>query len=157
MYVLHFKVPDIANEIIWQQLKKARIRISELLDRNGFGPIIQLQSVDGKDAAIGLFVNSVRIRSVKVMGPSVEMAEAAERFLKAHRSSMLISLENGRLYSVEKPKYANPEELIRAFVSDKKTMLPSYLKARNATLYVNKVPERYAKPLYIAYLDMFSV
>jgi len=157
MYVLHFKVPDIANEIIWQQLKKARIRVCELLGKNGFAPIISLQNVEEKDAVIGFFVNSMHIRSVKIIGPAVEMAEAAERFMKAHKDSMLISIEDGRLYSIEKSKYTNPKEFIRAFISDRKTMLPSYLKARTSTLYVNKVPEKYAKLLYISYLDRFSV
>jgi tRNA nucleotidyltransferase (CCA-adding enzyme) len=157
LYVLHFRVPEIANEIIWQQLKKARARIRELLGRSGFGPIISLQNVDGKDAVIGFFVNSMRIHSVKIAGPAVEMAEASERFMKAHRRAMLISMEDSCLYSIERSRYASPRDLIRAFISDRKRMLPSYLKARNASLYVNKVPERYAKLLYIAHLDKFTI
>ena len=157
IYVVNFRVPDIANEIIWQQLRKARIRICELLTKNSFEPIISLQSVEGKDALMGFFVNSAKIKAAKVIGPAVEMAEAADRFMKAHKDSMLISIENGKLYSIEKSKYATPEDLIRAFVSDRKTMLPSYLKARNSALYFNKIPEKHAKLLYAAYLDKFSL
>jgi tRNA nucleotidyltransferase (CCA-adding enzyme) len=157
MYVLHFKVPEIANEIIWQQLKKARTRICELLSKNGFEPIISLQNVDGKDAVMGFFINSMQISSAKVTGPTVEMADAAERFMKAHKKSMLISVENGRLYSIEKSKYSSPKELINSFISDRKTSLPSYLKAKNSSLYVNKIPERYAKMLYVSHLDKFAI
>jgi tRNA nucleotidyltransferase (CCA-adding enzyme) len=31
LYVLHFDVPDIAGDIIWQQLKKARLRMHDVL------------------------------------------------------------------------------------------------------------------------------
>ncbi len=156
IFVIHFKVPDIANEIIWQQLKKARLRLVELLKVNGFEPLISLQNVEANDAVIGLFLNETRIRSKHVVGPAVEMAEATERFAKAHRGS-LISVEKERIYTIEKSMYSSPEELINDFIKDKHKTLPSLLKKGKARLYINKMPEGYAKLLYLAYCSKFSV
>ena len=46
LYVLHFDVPDIAADIIWQQLKKTRLRLHDVLKENGFEPIISLQNYE---------------------------------------------------------------------------------------------------------------
>jgi tRNA nucleotidyltransferase (CCA-adding enzyme) len=157
IYMLHFRVPEIANEIIWQQLRKTRLRLDELLKQSGFEPLISLQNVDGADAVIGLFINDTVIRSTKIVGPSIEMGIAVDRFIKAHRDSLLMSVEKDRLYSIESAKYHSAEELIRSFLKDRSTRLPSYLKAKNSALHVDKIPEAHAKMLYRAYMDKFSI
>jgi tRNA nucleotidyltransferase (CCA-adding enzyme) len=157
IYMLHFKVPEIANEIIWQQLKKTRLRLDDLLKQNGFEPIVSLQNVEGRDAVIGLFINDIKIKSARIIGPSIEMGDAVDRFIMAHKNSLFISVEKDRVYSIEQAKYHSAEELARSFLRDKSTRLPSYLKTKNSSLYINKIPERYAKMLYWAYQDKFSI
>lgn len=157
IYLLHFRVPDIANEIIWQQLKKVRLRLGDVLKEHGFEPVISLQNVEGKDAIIGFFINNVQAGSTKVVGPKVEMAEAVERFIKSHRNSKLISIEQERIYAIEPAEYRNPEKLVRAFIGSKSTALPSNIKAKNSSFYLNKMPESCAKLLYAAYSEKFSI
>ena len=157
LYVLHFDVPDIAVDIIWQQLKKVRLRIQETLERNGFNPLICLQNVEGKNAVIGIFINNVHITVSKIIGPRLRMGDAVEQFTKAHKDALLVSIEDDRIYSIEKAKYANPEKLIRAFLKSSSATLPSNIKAGKVSLYIDKIPEKYAKLVYSAYKIKFTI
>jgi tRNA nucleotidyltransferase (CCA-adding enzyme) len=157
LYVLHFEVPDIADDIIWQQLKKTRLRLQDILSANGFAPMISLQNTATKEAVIGFFISDHYLAATKVIGPNLQMGEAVEQFLKAHKNSLATSIENGRVYSIEKARYSNAEDLIREFLKSKSTMLPSNLNSKKSALYVNKIPEKHAKLAYNAYLAMFSI
>ncbi|MDE1870835.1 MAG: CCA tRNA nucleotidyltransferase [Candidatus Micrarchaeota archaeon] len=157
MYVLHFAVPEIAEDIIWQQLRKARTRIDDLLRESGFSPMISLQNVKGKDAVIAFFACNSHIAVRKVVGPGIRMGGAMEKFIKAHKDRLLMYVDKDRICVIEKAEYSNPENLIRGWLGKKSTRLPSNLNARKCTLYVNKVPEMHAKLVYDAYLDMFTL
>lgn len=157
IYVLHFAVPDIAEDIIWQQLKKARTRLDGLLEDNGFNPMMSLQNVKGKDAVIGFFVCNTHTAVKKVIGPALGMGNAIERFTRSHRNMLLMYFENGRICVIEKADYSNPESLIRGFLGKKSTKLPSNLIPRKSKLYANKIPEKYAKLVYDAYVDRFTL
>ena len=156
LYVLHFDVPDIAEDIIWQQLKKSMLSFDELLARNGFNPIISLHSKMGKDALIAFFVLDAKVLVRKVHGPNLHAGDAIESFMHAHRDSIALSVENGSIYSIDKAKYTNPKEFVQGFLNSRTTKLPSYLNAKKCTIYENKIPEKYAKMVYWAYLDKFS-
>ncbi|MGD0511474.1 MAG: hypothetical protein ABSA33_06600, partial [Candidatus Micrarchaeaceae archaeon] len=157
IYVLHFDVPDIAADIIWQQLKKIRLRMHDVLKDNGFEPVVSLQNAENKSAVIGLFMDDVRFATRRVLGPPLNRGNAIEQFVKAHRNSLLIGVEDERVFSIEKARYPNVEFLIREFIKDKNTKLPSNFDSRKASIYINKVPEKYAKLIYAAYLNKFSV
>lgn len=157
LYVVHFKVPDIAQDIIWQQLKKTRLRLSTLLEEHGYKPLLSLQNTKDTNAIMGFFLHELHINATKTIGPSIHMGGAVDKFIKAHPNSILISIEKDRFYSIEKAKYSDAEEVIRSFMSGKEGVLPSYLKPRNASLYTNDVPEKYAKLLYEAYIEKVSI
>ncbi|MGI0100310.1 MAG: CCA tRNA nucleotidyltransferase [Candidatus Micrarchaeaceae archaeon] len=156
LYALHFNVPEIAEDIIWQQLKKARIRLQQSLGENGFQPIICMQNVDGNDAVMGFFIENVHAATRKVVGPSLMMGNAVDKFMKAHSGAMLMYIDCDRICAIEKARYSNPEKLIRAFLASRNS-LPSNLKANKASMYVNKLPERHAKLLYLAYVTRFQI
>jgi len=157
LYALHFEVPEIADDILWQQLKKIKIRLHDKLKDNGFEPIISLQNIEGKDAVIGFFIGERHITMTQVVGPTLEMGEAIEQFMKAHKDAPLKSIEKDRIYTIEKAKYFNPEQLIRAFIANKSAALPSNFNPKKSSLHINKVPERQAKLIYIAYSNKFSL
>jgi tRNA nucleotidyltransferase (CCA-adding enzyme) len=156
LYVLHFNVPEIANDIIWQQLKRTKTRLDELLKKNGFEPIVSVQNTDDTNAVIGFFIDVNHIKSTKIIGPPLGMGDAVEKFIASHKNSIL-SIENDRIYSIEKSRYENPEALIRSFLKDKSTYLPSYIKQNKSKLYLNSIPERYAKLIFSAYSDKYSI
>jgi len=153
LYVLHFQVPDIADEIIWQQTKKIRLRLSDALKENGFEPIISLQNSEKKDSVIAFFVRKAHVSVTKKIGPRLDMGNAADEFMKVH-SGALMFVEGDRIYAIEDAKHKTPDSLIRGFLKSK---LPSYLNAKRSSLYINKVPENYAKLIYTAYQRTVSV
>ncbi len=157
LYVLHFEVPEIADDIIWQQLRRTRLRLNDVLKANEFTPEISLQNLEKKDAVIGFFIKDFRVTTTRITGPNLEMGEAVDRFMKAHKNSMFTFIENDRIYCIEKAKHTNPEELIRSFLTKNTNNLPSNFSAKKATLFVNKVPEKHAKLIYVAYSNKFSI
>jgi tRNA nucleotidyltransferase (CCA-adding enzyme) len=151
LYAIGFKLPDIAEDITWQQLKKLNSRLSLLLKEHRFSPLLTLQDISGRDAVIAFLIGRTSIKSRVVEGPSVAIGEAYERFVKAHRNAILLSLDRDRIYSIEPARYRTPRELLRGFLLNKKEALPSYLDRKSARLYVNEIPEGHAKMLYRAY------
>ena len=152
MHMISFKLPDMAEDITWQQLKRLSSRLVEMLKANRFEPMLTLQNIEGTEGIIAFFINPVSAKSRIIRGPSVIMGDAYAKFVKAHGNATLLSLDGERIYSIEPAKYGNPHELLRSFLSDPKDMMPSYLKSKTAKLYLNEIPEQYAKMLYRAYL-----
>jgi tRNA nucleotidyltransferase (CCA-adding enzyme) len=156
VYLMSLKLPDIAEDITWQQLKRLNSRMAALLKHNGFEPILALQNIDNSDAIVAFLTGRSDITSRVVEGPSVIIRNAYEQFVKAHGNSTMLYLEKDRICSIEPAKYRTPQALLRSFISDKKEVLPSYLDRKSIRLYVNDMPENYAKMLYRAYMEKRS-
>jgi tRNA nucleotidyltransferase (CCA-adding enzyme) len=159
VYALSFRLPDIAEDIVWQQLKKLRHRLEHLIKLNGFAPMLALQNVDERDAVIAFFISDTNLKSRAIEGPSVLMGEACDKFIGAHKGATMFYLKDGRICSIETPKYETPKDLLQKFLLDRKEILPSYLKRKSAKIYVNEMPELYARMVYKAYVwkDIASV
>jgi tRNA nucleotidyltransferase (CCA-adding enzyme) len=151
VYSIYFVVPDIAEDIIWQQLKKLSSRLVTELSSNGFVTMLSLQSLHNREALISLIIRDVVIKAEIAKGPSVFMGDAASRFVAARRNSHLISLDGERLYAIDTSRYTTPKALLRAFLARKGAELPSYLVKKRMRIYVNSMPERIAKLVYQAY------
>lgn len=151
IYSIYFTVPDIAEDIIWQQLKKLSSRLDSELSSNGFVTMLSLQSLHKKEALIALLVRDAEIKAGIARGPSVFMGDAASRFVAARRNSHLISLEGDRLYAIDTSKYTTPKALLHGFLASKGAKLPSYLSKKHMKIYTNSMPESIAKLVYQAY------
>ncbi|MDE1833003.1 MAG: CCA tRNA nucleotidyltransferase [Candidatus Micrarchaeota archaeon] len=156
-YVLLFRLPEIAEDITWQQLKKLGMRVGELLDSAGFSKILAFNNIRGRDGLIVLFISNQKLSSTIVRGPSVSMGKSVDAFIKAHKDALGISFMGDRIYAIERARYSTPEELMRSIISDKKMMLPSTLDRKTARLYVGKLPEEMAKLVYQGYLERMSL
>ncbi|MEM0149633.1 MAG: CCA tRNA nucleotidyltransferase [Candidatus Micrarchaeaceae archaeon] len=156
MHALLFNIPDISEEIIWQQLKRLEKQINLRMDESGFGPLLSIEAMlDGK-AAILFLTNSYHIGSVIRKGPSVLMRDASLAFVKAHSRSTL-RLDNDLLLSLDKSAFSNPEDLLRGILHDKDFAFPSYLSKAKSKVVSGKLPEDYAKMLYRRYIELTSI
>lgn len=155
IYVISMKASDIADDIIWQQTKKLRLRLGTLLSKNGFMPVISLQGISTKKALIVFFINKVNSGASVQEGPSAFMKDAAERFIKAHGDALL-SISNDRLYAVTNTAYSNPMELLNAFIKSKSEQFPSYISKKSAHVYRNMLSEDDSKIIYRALVEKFS-
>ncbi len=151
VYVVNFVAPDIAEDIIWQQLKRLSVRLGTALGSNGFTPLMSLQRLHERDALVAFIVRDALIKAELAKGPSAFMAEAASRFIRARKGNGLVSLEGDRLYAIRPPRFRTPKELLQKFLTGRGAELPSHLKRKSMRIYVNSMPESIARLVYQAY------
>jgi tRNA nucleotidyltransferase (CCA-adding enzyme) len=145
-YVLSFPVPDISEDIIWQQLKKLTKKYAETLRVEGFTPFLTLNAKAEKNILMGFFIGKYEINSVLRNGPSIFIKSASDAFIGKHK---LFYLNEDRIISIEKSKNRNPEELLRNIT--KAMEFPSNIKKSGVKFYINSISEKDAKLLYEAY------
>ncbi|MGC8687786.1 MAG: CCA tRNA nucleotidyltransferase [Candidatus Micrarchaeia archaeon] len=150
IFVLHFKVPNIAEDILWQQIKKLKGTISDALKKHGFTPVLSLENIFVDDGIIAFFINDIKIKYSIINGPQVYMYEAFDKFLKAHKTSLGFIFESDKIQSIEEAKYTDAKEIIINLI--KNTELPSYLKKENLKIYKDNIPENIAKLIYSAFI-----
>jgi tRNA nucleotidyltransferase (CCA-adding enzyme) len=156
IYLLGFKIPDITEEIIWQQTRSIGHYIGTTLKKAGFPPILELENVAEKEAIMAFFVSGVSLKHRIATGPSIFMAEAAGRFLKSHDKSLGIFFDNNKIYALEESLFKNPKEVIEQALGGLDNA-PSYMAKKRVKLYVNKMPEHLAKLLYSAFIKSTSL
>ena len=156
MHALLFAIPDISEEVIWQQLKKLEKQISGKMRENGFGPLLSIEGMQGNKAAILFLTNGYRMGSVVKKGPSALMRGASTAFIKAHPKSVMY-VEGESISLIEKAPYAGPADLLKYILHDKSFAFPSYLGKSKAKHVEGKMPEDYAKMLYRRYVEITAI
>jgi tRNA nucleotidyltransferase (CCA-adding enzyme) len=151
--VVSFVLPEMTEDILWQQLKRLKERMSHELQHNGFEQMLSLQGVSGTDAIIAFLLPNSEKRVSAVHGPSALMGRAAMEFMKSHSKSGVLLLDQDKILSMEKPRYSTPIEVLRSIISQNNIKFPSYISKRGTKLYVNRMPERYSRMLHEALED----
>ncbi len=150
---ISFKLPDMTEDILWQQLKRLNERMGQELHHNGFEPIQSLQSISGTDAIIAFLVPNIEKKATAVQGPSALMGSAAGAFMESHSRSGMLFLDHDRIISIEKVKYSTAGEVLRSIISQNNIKFPSYISKKGTKLYINRMPGRYARMLHEALED----
>jgi tRNA nucleotidyltransferase (CCA-adding enzyme) len=156
MYVLHFKVPDIAEDIIWQQVRRLKNALEAFLRKNGYAPALSLENVAEREAVIALFISNAHASYSLVDGPSVFMQESAEKFIKAHSEALGMLFKGDKISVIEQPRYKNPRQALEAALENKE-ILPSYIHRKYTKVYLNEVPESVAKLIYSEFVRKTTI
>ncbi len=156
IYLLHFKVPDISEDIIWQQARRLRDRLKHIIRENGFKPAITFEQFSGSDVIIAFFINSTTIGYSLAWGPSVYLREASEKFMSSHTKSLGMLFYGSRVLSLEASRHKTPKDVIMHSIKGMQG-LPSYVKKKDVKLYINDIPENLAKLMYAAYIRETAV
>ncbi|MDF2955633.1 MAG: tRNA nucleotidyltransferase [Candidatus Alkanophagales archaeon MCA70_species_2] len=111
--IVVFDVPDVVDDVLFPQLRKALASVSKLIERNGFRIFRRETSAEGGKAFFLFEMEVSELPPVKRhLGPPVTAEPHAQRFKKKHAGTQ-IYIENGR-YVVEIPrKYVNVVDLLR--------------------------------------------
>ncbi len=149
IFVMHFEVPEIADDILWQQLRKLKEAITIKLKNNGFNPALTLENLFGKSGIIAFFINDITINHAIIEGPSIFMRSAVDSFIRSHNKSLGFIFNEEKIISIEESKYYNAKEVIDEFIKEIK--LPSYLKHDKLNIYKDDIPEEIAKLVYSAF------
>lgn len=154
IYAVSFKVDDIAEDIVWQQLKKLKGRFGKALSDRNFHALLSLQSLEGKDGIIAFFMNPSVVNAVRVDGPSAMMALPAAAFMKSHGRDNDLFLEGDRLFSVEKAGSATAGELMANLLRQKGGLaFPSHISRNGAKVSRNIFSGKHAAMIYRAYAE----
>ncbi|MGC8679711.1 MAG: CCA tRNA nucleotidyltransferase [Candidatus Micrarchaeia archaeon] len=149
IFVVHFEVPEIAEDILWQQLRKLEDVITMKLKLYGFEPAMSVENVFENSGIIAFFINDININYAKIVGPSIFIRSAFNSFIKTHNRSFGFFFDKDKVVSIEKPKYYDAKEVIEESIKGMK--LPSYLKHEKLSIYKNDIPENISKLVYSAF------
>ena len=85
LILLEFAAPDVVEDVLYPQLRKAEESIKALLERNGFS-LLRSDVSTYRDRAVMLFEMEVwqLSKACRRIGPPVWQADHLSRFLAAH-------------------------------------------------------------------------
>jgi len=109
-----FEAPDVVEDILFPQLRKAESSIAKLIERNGFTIYRCDVSVEG-DKAFLMFELLVWTlpRITKHVGPPVTSKYHSEEFKSKYAFQQPVRIENGRYVVEVKRKYTDVVELLK--------------------------------------------
>lgn len=157
IYTIAFTLPDITDEILWQQLTKLRGRIELEFVKNQLGLVSSFQNMENRKGIISFMVDANERKYTAIRGPEPKMVDAAEAFIGSHRNAPILVFGERRLVAIERAKFRNPGALLQGILSQKDISFPSYIAKRGAKLYVNQMPEQYAKMLHGAIEEKMAI
>lgn len=149
LLTIEFEMGNISEDILWQQLRKLRLRLCTLLKDNMFEPLISFNSISDRCGVICFFVRNVKIESKISKGPSVFMAKPFDSFVNAHSKNIFTFIEDERILSLEKAKSKTSVKFLSGLIKSKSFDLPSHLNRNNVKIYINKIPESCGKQIYM--------
>jgi tRNA nucleotidyltransferase (CCA-adding enzyme) len=156
LYLVRFAVPNISEDIIWQQLRRFSKRLSDMLEDNGFSTALSVDSVSKEGAMAAFFISRMKKHYDIIEGPSSFMHVASDRFLDSHGNAIGTFFKDDRLVFIEESRFSDPEEVLRHAIKNEKS-LPSYLDRKKVKIYANEIPEELAKPLYDSFIRKTSI
>ncbi|RLF22003.1 MAG: CCA tRNA nucleotidyltransferase [Thermoprotei archaeon] len=121
---LSFKVPHVAPDILWGQLKRSLKAIEKLLEVHEFKVVDSKVWTDEKERAVFMFeLESGRLPSLKRHeGPPITSIEHEERFISKYTGSEEVlagpRVEGMRWYVYRRRRYTDVRELLREKIFD---------------------------------------
>jgi tRNA nucleotidyltransferase (CCA-adding enzyme) len=157
MYALEAKVPDKSEDVVWPQLRKVMNLIADYSEKFGFRIYLSMPIVSGQHGLLVFFAPEEKIRTRMQKGPSVFIRKAQEEFMKAHADSMGITVRGDSLFSLDKNRYENLEQVMRDFASGKVFGKRKDVTLRGSRLFVDSLPKEYADEVYTELQNRISL
>jgi len=114
--LIEFAAPDVVEDVLYPQLRKAESAVKALLERKGFSILRSDVISYGNRAALLLEMEVWRLsRACRREGPPVWQADHISRFLAAHPKTLSGPyVKDGRLVVEEERRYAQAADLLAA-------------------------------------------
>ena len=112
---MRLKAPDVVEDILWPQLKKAAKGMAARLEEAGFRLFDSAYWTDGKSACLLLFEFECPEQPAiqKVIGPEVRHEKACEDFARAHKNALAGPwVEGNRIVAAEPRRWRRASDLI---------------------------------------------
>ncbi len=118
--LVEFQAPDVVEDVLYPQMRKAEESIKALLTRNGFS-LLRSDVVAYRDRAVMLFEMEVweLSRTCRRTGPPVWEKDHTARFLAAHPSPLSGPyIAEGKIVVEEPRKYIHARDLLASELAD---------------------------------------
>jgi len=114
-----FKKPDVIDDILYPQLRRALKRISNLMRSEGFMPIRRYEFVDNKTAFLIFEMEVWELPNVvKMIGPPIFSKKHTNEFLTKYKKPMYGPYIEGTKWVIEKERdYKSATELLEKFLA----------------------------------------
>jgi tRNA nucleotidyltransferase (CCA-adding enzyme) len=132
-FALAMSSPDVVEDVLYPQLRKARKRIENLLHHNEFPVLRSYEFVGNKKAFIIFEIEAPVLPPVKAMeGPPITSKPHTEEFLAKYRGKAFLYLSGSRWMAEVKRGSRTPAELMEKFLRKEKPALvaegvPTYI------------------------------
>jgi tRNA nucleotidyltransferase (CCA-adding enzyme) len=125
VYVISMPKSDVADDIVWGQLKRLATSITKYLEKNEFVVRDCILGDNEKNVSIALLIESDVLSPTKIVrGPPLNMEENVEKFKKMHEKEETF-VKNGRLFAIVARESRTINDALKKFFDDAK--LPSHL------------------------------
>jgi hypothetical protein len=131
--------------------------IADYSEKFGFRIYLSMPIVSGQHGLLVFFAPEEKIRTRMQKGPSVFIRKAQEEFMKAHADSMGITVRGDSLFSLDKNRYENLEQVMRDFASGKVFGKRKDVTLRGSRLFVDSLPKEYADEVYTELQNRISL
>ncbi|MBI3190650.1 CCA tRNA nucleotidyltransferase [archaeon] len=131
-FALSMNSPDVVEDVLYPQLRKARKRIENLLHHNEFSVLRSYEFV-GKKAFIIFEIGTFVLPPVKIMeGPPVTSKNHTDDFLSKYKGKSFLYMSGNRWVAEVKREFKTPAELLEKFLRKEKASLvaegvPTYI------------------------------
>jgi len=114
---LQMKKPDVVEDILYPQLRKALKRIDTLLRHNDFVVLRSFEYVGGNEIFLVFELASHALPNIKKMvGPPIFARKHSREFLEKYKSALFGPYLEGEYWVIEKKRdYVNAEALLKSF------------------------------------------
>lgn len=116
-FVIMFENPDLVEDVLWPQLRKSTLELTNLLEKEEYRIIGYYFYADEKNCLIMFELMEGHLPHIKhLIGPEIFDQKNIDGFIKKHKNALNIHLEHYRIVAIEKRKYASAIELIKAIL-----------------------------------------
>ncbi|MGC8687737.1 MAG: CCA tRNA nucleotidyltransferase [Candidatus Micrarchaeia archaeon] len=150
------KVPNIADDIIWQQVQKLKRQLEQHLAKEGFAPEISLQNLYDNYAVIAFFTRRSESGASVKEGPNVFMKSAVDNFMDSHNDA-LFTVHCDRIGVLSMAQHKSAFGLLKWLINSGIGQMPSYIKRNNISIVKGAIDEQASKAILQAYMEKFSI
>ncbi|MFQ6009748.1 MAG: CCA tRNA nucleotidyltransferase [Candidatus Aenigmatarchaeota archaeon] len=118
-YLIHFKRPDVLDDVLWPQMRRTLVRLTGLLAEGGFRVMRSQAFADNKECLLVLELDVWKVpRTVKHMGPTIFSAKQSNAFLK-HYKDKKVFVEGNNWFVETQRKHTAALLFLNDFFSQK--------------------------------------
>ncbi len=147
-FLIVTKVPDKSQDIIWPQLRKVSLLITDELQRHGFETYIGLQWISGLEGFMLIATPELKIAAKLAKGPDVFKTAETSPFMLKHKNALGFIIRQSTIYALEAGRYSSAREILGDVVKGGLIKRHKDISFKGSRLFSDKMPREYSEEIY---------